>query len=470
MRNIHLVLGCAGLLAWGAHADGDPLKFPSYRQEIVATFADAAAAAKAELTVAPLPDGAARAFATRWDDATPRHVEKAAMLERAGVKGDFYFNGRENVPVPPWAANLVAHGHAVGNHTLDHPYMYKLSADEAYRQILLERIRLETALGITVNSYVSPYGWGGKSWNGREAKREVLRSVVETGHWVSSDNPLGIPEFPGDIWMPANRFSANDKAPDRELFEKGLRDQIAAADRNPLVPRIVLGTHSWCDEAGNALQEELLRKHCVRPDWVQLNDWDYGAYRYSALHAQAKRLGADAATARFSLVRYEPVSLASAIPLSVSFSSDPVSVTCGGRPLARGKNGTWALPHDSDRAPRLAAVVSNAWNGVTVALVPDFARRSVRVTVANGSAEEVRNLAVAVMTPPGCGVRRLAFTVPALGKGASCTRELAFGEAKDGRPDSGSGTALFAANADLDARVGRVRIWAWTAVQEGRKP
>lgn len=427
----------------------NPLGLPSYRQEVVATFADSASAAKAEMSVSALPDGVSRAFATRWDDSTSRHVEKAAMLERAGVKGNFYLTGDADAPVPAWARDLVAHGHAIGNHTLDHKHMYELSADEAYRQILLERVRLETALGVTVNSYVSPYGWGSPAWT-PERKRDVLRSVIGTGHWVSCDNPSKAFGVPGTTWMAANRFSANDKKPDRVLFETGLARQIAAANRDPLYPRIVLGTHSWCDAAGNAVQEDLLRTQCVRDDWVQLNDWEYGAYRYSALNAQVERRSADGGEARFSLLRFEPVSLASAIPLSVVFSAAPKSVSCGGRPLVRGKNGTWTLPHDSDRAVRLAAIVRDAWRAVRLKLVPDPGRKAVKVVLENGSDETLRNIAVAVMTPPGCDRRRLTFEVPELAKGANLARELSTGRAE----------GLFAANADFNAHAGRVRIWS----------
>lgn len=427
----------------------NPLGFPSYRQEVVATFADAASAAQAEMSVSALPDGASRAFATRWDDATSNHIAKAAMLERAGVKGNFYLTGKPEVPVPAWASDLVAHGHAVGNHTLEHKHMYALSADEAYRQILLERIRLETALGMTVNSYVSPYGWGAPAWT-PERKRNVLWSVIWTGHWVSCDNPLRSLGVPGTTWMAANRFSANDKKPDRVRFETGLAQQIAAADRDPLFLRIVFGTHSWCNAAGNAVQEELLRKWCVRDDWVQLNDWEYGAYRYSALSAQVERRGADGGEARFALRRFEPVSLASAIPLSIVFSVVPQSVSCGGRPLVQGKNGTWILPHDPDRAVRPVAIVCDTWRSVTLKLVPAQDRKTVRAVLENGSDETLRNIAVAVVTPPGCDPRRLTFDVPELAKGARLEREWGV---------EGTGE-LFAVNADFTAGSGRVRIWS----------
>ena len=469
MKGLMVAVALSAAFTGGAK---DPLSFPSYEQRVVATFADAATAASAEMSVAGLPDGAARAFATRWDDSTPRHVAKAAMLERAGVKGGFYLCGREDAPVPDWAKDLVAHGHAVGNHTLNHPTMYALSLAEAYRQVLLERIRLETQLGVTVNSYVSPFGWGGRSWVDRETKKALLQSIVETGHWVSCDNPIPELGIPGGVWMAANRFSSGDKDPTREAFESGLKSMCAAADRSPEFPRIVLGTHSWCDEAGNALQEQLLREHCVRPDWVQLNDWDYGAYRYSALYADARKAGTQGAAATYALRRFEPVSLASAIPLSVRFSAEPVAVTCGGRALVRGKNGTWTLPHDADRAAKPSAIVRDGWKGVRLTLTPDEAARKVRLVLANGTDGELRRLSVTVLLPPGCADRRRTLETPSLGPGQSFAHEYALAPrtaADGGRFDFGFGPAPFAAHADFDAAGGRVRIWA-TAISAGEKP
>ena len=118
--------------------------------------------------------------------------------------------------------------------------------------------------------------------------------------------------------------------------------------------------------------------------------------------------------------------------------------------MAQGKNGTWVLPHDPDRAVRLVAIVRDAWQAVRMKLVFVPGRKAVKVVLENGSDETLRNIAVAVMTPPGCDPRRLTFDVPELAKGANLERELS----------AGSAVGLFAANADFSAAAGRVRIWS----------
>ena len=92
--------------------------FPSYRQTFEATFASAEEAARAECAIAPLPGGAELAFGCRWDDSSPAHLAKAAMMGRAGVKGTFYVSAsRTEFMTSGILQTLMEGGHAIGNHT-----------------------------------------------------------------------------------------------------------------------------------------------------------------------------------------------------------------------------------------------------------------------------------------------------------------------------------------------------------------
>ncbi|MCQ2390713.1 MAG: polysaccharide deacetylase family protein [Kiritimatiellae bacterium] len=450
----------------------DPLALPAYRQKVVATFTSSAEASAAQMAVAPLPNGAARAFATRWDDTAPAHIAKATMLEGVGVKGNFYFLER-TVDVDKTAKSddfaiagareLVRRGHAVGNHTLNHLFMLQLSTQEAYRQILLNRIALEKVLSHTVTSYASPFGWYGNPFDG-ENRREVIRALVETGHWVSGDNPLSDARQPVTVWMPANRFSANDRNPDYAQFKKGLAQQEKIAAANPDMPRITLGTHSWCDAAGNALQAQWLKQHCVRPDWVQLNDYEYGAYRYSALYAAPAKTGSQAAAATFSVTRFEPTALGEAIPLSISFTETPQSVTCDGVPLVKDAKGLWTLPHAPGRATALVRVADDTLDGVGLTVKADETTGKLVCTLVNGTSAAVRNLSMAVLLPPGCMRMRHTFAVPEVAAGATWTQTVALTRVRDAaaRPDFAWGAALYAAHVDFETSAGRARLWART--------
>ncbi|MBQ9739527.1 MAG: hypothetical protein IJV91_01180, partial [Kiritimatiellae bacterium] len=147
------------------------------------------------------------------------------------------------------------------NHTWSHPYILMLSPDEMFRQVLMTRIVIEDAAEHSVLSYASPFGWYGKSWLSQKLRTLAAKMIMETGHWVSGDNPFnGVPR---NEWYPANRFAANDRNSNYEAFKKGLAQQTKLAKADEMSPRVTLGTHSWCDNSGNALQESWIKRHCI---------------------------------------------------------------------------------------------------------------------------------------------------------------------------------------------------------------
>lgn len=84
----------AAIVLAAAFPATNPLGFPSYGQEIVATFASVDEAAGATCRIAPLPDDAKLALACRWDDSNRKHLSKGEMMARAGVTGTFYLNAK----------------------------------------------------------------------------------------------------------------------------------------------------------------------------------------------------------------------------------------------------------------------------------------------------------------------------------------------------------------------------------------
>lgn len=465
---------CAGIFFIQARAN--PLSFPEYEQEIVARFASPDEAATATASLLPLPDGAKCSFGTRWDDSSPKHLAKAAMLERAGVKGGFYLCGRNfrkdasgdntNEFFRTGPRELVLRGHAVGNHTWSHPHMMLLSPDAVFRQILTTRIMLEDVSDHSILSYASPYGWYKKSsWMAHPSRVIVEKMLVETGHYVSGDNPLdGVSP---DVFYPANRFSANDRKPNYNAFMAGLSKQTElAADGKS--PRVTLGTHSWCDEAGNALQEAWLKRHCIRPDWVQLNDYEYGAYRYSFLNGRISRKVHSDRVAVFSVRRFDPAALGDDIALSFGFSAAPLSVSCGGKELKRDANGYWRLPHDSSRScvAKVAVVdengVSEELPDVSMTIHPDRKSSCVKVKISNRSNCTFSGLYGVVHLPPGFSVRRRVFEIDSLAAGSSAERSVPFGDAeKSVCPVDGQ---LFASSLDYTVSGARNRLWAMEEV------
>lgn len=454
-----------------SHAgSGNPLAFPDYRQTVEVTFASAEDAKRAEMKISPLPDGAKRSFGTRWDDTTDKHMAKAAMLERAGVKGAFYISANYGKKDPPGAfryagiRELVGRGHAIGNHAFTHPLMLNFSPEFVFREILRARMELECDTDHAVVSYASPYGWYGKKWLDRSVQRVVVEMLAECGMWVSGDNPipdLGIGE---DVWYPAHRFSADDRNPNLKRFMAGLANQSAVADRSPLSPRITLGTHSWCDEAGNAIQEKLLKENCVRPDWVQLNDYEYGAYRYSAINGAAVKTSVAGNKAVFTVRRFCPAVLGDAIPLSVEFSADPEKAECGGVALERGKSGTWRLPHDPSCKVLSKIGIADAGGkcvklpGVEMLVFPDRAARKVRVEFRNTTGGTLEALYGVVHLPPEFRNRRRTFSVGSVPAGKTESVEFDFLEPEPSV--FARGKAMYAASVDFTCDGRRNRIWA----------
>ena len=460
---------CAALAFFRLEAN--PLSFPEYEQEIVARFATPDEAATATVSMLPLPGGAKCSFGTRWDDSSPKHIAKAAMLERAGAKGGFYLcgrnferkciDGKKDEFFRTGAKELVQRGHAVGNHTWSHYHMMLLSPDAVFRQIMTTRITLEDVSDHSIVSYASPYGWHKKSWMDFSMRIIVEKMLVETGHYVSGDNPMdGVPP---DVFYPANRFSANDRNPNYNEFKARLAKQSkqAAAGTSP---RVTLGTHSWCDEAGNALQESWIKKHCIRPDWVQLNDYEYGAYRYSYLNGKVSRRTHSDKVAVFSIRRFDPAALGDDIALSVKFSASPLSVSCGGKELVKDANGYWKLPHDTSRSCVVKVGVADE-NGaseelpnVAMTIHPDRSASCIKVKISNRSDSDFSRLYGVVHLPPGFSIRRRAFEIESLAAKSSVERTFPLGDAEksvcsvDGQ--------LFASSLDYTALGERNRLWA----------
>jgi hypothetical protein len=444
-----------------------PDAFPSYRQRFVATFATEEEAATAECSVAPLPGGASLAFGCRWDDTNPAHLAKASMMERVGVKGTFYLCADSSEFFRTGLRKLVDGGHAIGNHTMGHPNLFAVNPNAGFRAIAENRIVLETAVGRPITSYVNPYGWGDNPID-PDHRQTLLACIMATGHFVTQDNPRSWGKGPPDAlaFMPCWRFSAGDAQPSRELFEKGFREMLGKASSSSEVPRLGFGTHSWCNAEGNDLQETLLREYCVRPDWAQLNDWEYGAYRREALHGGIRKVSADGDTVTFEATRFFPAQTGDAIPLSLKFSgAEPLCVRTADGALARGGRGTWTLPHADDAGrlhDRIARTGADgrctAFPGLRVAVEPDEAEGRLRVRVENGTGRVLRRLFVAAAFPPKWSLRSARAECGLLADGAVFECALEMGSVV--REDYAFGSACYPVSVDFADGAELFRVWA----------
>ena len=315
------------------------------RAEIVtAEFASAAEAKRAQIAVAPLPDGRRLAFTTRWDDSNGQHVPRAEMFRRAGMTPMFFLNGdlryfRETVP------KLKALGARFGNHTVSHPFLMESGVNIMFREVVENKIRIECFTDMPNTSFVIPYNWGCPLEPGRAAM--LAKILVDSGIFVSSDWPLAAAGQPASEWMPGFTFKGNDSRPSDRDFYSGLTNAVADVAKNPDYPKITFGMHSWCREDGLLRQEEWIRDtlSAHRDDWWITDDAHYGAYRYEFWHAKTKKLGVKGRTAKFEVQRHDPAFLGEVQPLAYTFGDvRPVKVSTRG-----GFAADTALPAKIDR-------------------------------------------------------------------------------------------------------------------------
>lgn len=432
----------------------NPLSYPSYDQTVTAEFASPEEATAATCEVASLPDDAKLAVSCRWDDTSSRHESKGLMMNRAGVKGSFYFVGGTGDPYfPAGALALKAMGHAIGNHTLTHPHMMTVNANAGFRQIAANRVRLETAIQHSVTSYVSPFGWQQDPLD-RDRARTLAESLVASGHFVTADGQVPWSGLHESVWMWTNRFSADDRHPQRTLFVDGFIRMRNAALGERRAPRVTFGTHSWCDAKGESEQESWLREFFHCDDAVQLNDWEYGAYRYQFLHGGVEKTGTDGSRATFRVKRYAAAYVGDPIALSLKFSAVPIRVDGAGQSLVRTPRGTWALPQDRDGA--LMPEISLA-KDESMEVIPDEESARLTIRFRNRTGAELRNLYLAAALPPKWSVRRVSANCAKLAADKVLERTFDMGGFCN---DYAIGEAYYSASIDFICGDRSFRIWA----------
>lgn len=80
------------------------------------------------------------------------------LLETVDVKATFLLVGRSVQQYPERARAIVRAGHAIGNHTLTHPYPWRTSAVEMTRELSMTNHVLREATGVTPHLIRPPYG------------------------------------------------------------------------------------------------------------------------------------------------------------------------------------------------------------------------------------------------------------------------------------------------------------------------
>lgn len=125
-------------------------------------------------------DPQSRLLALTYDDGPndPWTFRLLEVLDRHQVKATFFLIGRFVEQRPDIARSVVAAGHAIGNHTWDHPNLIFRSAGEARRQLERTQRSIFDATGIETKLFRPPFG------GRRPASLRVARSLgLQTIMW-----------------------------------------------------------------------------------------------------------------------------------------------------------------------------------------------------------------------------------------------------------------------------------------------
>ncbi|GIV20479.1 MAG: polysaccharide deacetylase [Armatimonadota bacterium] len=120
-----------------------------------------------------------------------------AVSHRLGKEADWAPRHRHRVMNREHLLELHQHGWEVGAHTLTHPYLTRLSSEDARRQIEQCRQELEELTGASVTSFCYPYG---------DVNETIVQMVREAGYRMActvrkglvrpQDDPFTLPRVP----------------------------------------------------------------------------------------------------------------------------------------------------------------------------------------------------------------------------------------------------------------------------------
>lgn len=161
--------------------------------------------------------------ALTFDDGPNGENMKAILkiLEEQDAKATFFLVGKNVKKEPELARLTLEQGHELANHTMTHPHLTKLPAEEVLAQIVDTQAAIEAATGFTPVLFRAPY---------IEVNDEVLAIVAEQN----------LPE------IRANR-SVGDWQSD--ITE----EKIIQRAVNGVKPGDIILMHSWSDKTKNAL-------------------------------------------------------------------------------------------------------------------------------------------------------------------------------------------------------------------------
>ena len=112
-------------------------------------------------------------------------------LDRYGIKATFFLCGVWVDAYPEMVKEIAARGHEIGNHSLSHPHMNRLSAEEIRNEIVQLDDKIEALTGKRTNLFRAPFG----EYNDtvvstvRDMGYEIIQWNVDTVDWKEGRTP-----------------------------------------------------------------------------------------------------------------------------------------------------------------------------------------------------------------------------------------------------------------------------------------
>lgn len=97
------------------------------------------------------------------------------ILDKYEVKGTFFLVGFWVDKYPDHVKEIYKRGHDVGNHSSNHPYMTKLSDEEALKELEMTSEKIEKLIGIKPNLFRPPFG---------DYDDRIVRLCMENGYYI----------------------------------------------------------------------------------------------------------------------------------------------------------------------------------------------------------------------------------------------------------------------------------------------
>lgn len=360
--------------------------------------------------LATVYNGRKWALSTRWDDSNPNALNIHRKMLENGIRGTFYLNSRKpEKQAGSLAHKLTGNGEcSVGGHSVSHPHLPKLPANEAFYELMANRIALESLTDRPVNSLAFPYG-GFQDKERPEVLQGITEAFLRSGyhHCVYAQfvtrNPFlpanqvstGLQVVPGDRQVNAARFWT-----DIEKIAKFESAYRKTADC------IFLGVHPW--QEGEELERlgDLLAK--LR-DWADF--WPCTQTEYAAFTKQHRNttVSALAEAGTFALQRPCAFELGNDIALTLAFDGESVQaaavdgVACTTR-RAGGKTFV-NVPHAAEaglpaRIDQAYAGISAKFPGLKTALTFDSRSGRAAYQLQNATDAPLTDALVTVSLPP----------------------------------------------------------------------